>query len=66
LAHKLASFKIPESPTQAAAKAVYQIVVTPEEKKESREEAFQWLDELGEVDGVDPKRLSKTLQEIFK
>jgi hypothetical protein len=65
LAHKLASFSIPASPTQTAAKSVYQ-ALCPKANEENREESIQWLNELSDVDGADPKRVAETLQKMFK
>ena len=65
LAHKLATFSIPASPTQIAAKSVYQ-ALCPKANEENREEAIQWLNELSDVDGANPKRLAETLKKMFK
>jgi hypothetical protein len=65
LAHKLASFSITASPTQTAAKSVYQ-ALSPKANEENREESIQWLNDLSDVDGADPKRLAETLQKMFK
>ena len=64
LAHKLASFTIPNSPTQMAAKAVYQ-VISPNAKEENRKESIQSLSDMSAVEGADPKRIAETLQEMF-
>ncbi len=64
LAHKLASFTIPASPTQTAAKSIYQSI-SPKATEESRKEALQWLSELSDVSGADPKRISETLKQMF-
>ncbi|MAI34533.1 MAG: hypothetical protein CBE00_09830 [Planctomycetaceae bacterium TMED240] len=64
LAHKLASFTIPASPTQTAAKSIYQSI-SPIANEESRKEALQWLSDLDDVRGADPKRISETLKQMF-
>ena len=64
LAHKLASFTIPASPTQTAAKSIYQSI-SPKANEESRKEALQWLGELSDVKGADPQRISETLKQMF-
>lgn len=64
LAHKLASFTIPASPTQIAAKSIYQSI-SPKANEESRKEALQWLSELNDVRGADPQRISETLKQMF-
>lgn len=64
LAHKLASFAITESPAQKAAKSIYQSI-SPKANEESRKEALEWLSELAEVNGADPKRISETLKQMF-
>ncbi|MGB1813744.1 MAG: hypothetical protein ACPHJ3_00215 [Rubripirellula sp.] len=64
LAHKLASFTIPESPTQVAAKSIYQSI-SPKANEESRKEAIEWLNDLVDVRGADPKRISETLKQMF-
>ena len=64
LAHKLASFAIPASPTQTAAKSIYQSI-SPIANEESRKEALQWLSELSDVRGADPQRISETLKQMF-
>jgi hypothetical protein len=61
----LASFSITASPTQTAAKSVYQ-ALSPKANEENREESIQWLNDLSDVDGADPKRLAETLQKMFK
>lgn len=64
LAHKLATFAIPASATQTAAKSIYQSI-SPKANEESRKEALQWLSELSEVKGADPQRISETLKQMF-
>ena len=64
LAHKLASFAIPASPTQIAAKSIYQSI-SPKANEESRKEALKWLSELSDVRGADPQRISETLKQMF-
>lgn len=65
LAHKLASFAVPESPTREAAKAVYQ-AVAPKTSPEYRAESVRILEGIrGEVEGADPKRLAETVQALF-
>ncbi len=65
LAHKLATFAIPESPRQVAAKAVYQ-AISPVSDKQSRDEALTWLSEIEEIaGGENPKRIAESLRRIF-
>lgn len=65
LAHKLASFEIPNSPRQLAAKAVYQSI-SPMSDATSRREALAWLAEIEEsVGGEDPKRIADSLRTMF-
>jgi hypothetical protein len=64
LAHKLASFTIPASPTQTAAKSIYQSI-SPKANEESRKEALEWLSDLSDVRGADPQRIAETLKQMF-
>lgn len=65
LAHQLARFQIPESPTRQAAKAVYQAIL-PKATPEHREESIAWLREINEeVEGADPQRMAKTLEALY-
>ena len=65
LAHKLATFAIPGSSRQLAAKAVYHSI-SPQANAESRKEALTWLDELAQSSGEeDPKRIAECLKEMF-
>jgi hypothetical protein len=65
LAHKLASFTIPDSPTGLAAKSVYQ-AISPESNEETRKESLEWLNGMGGgVEGADPKRIVDSLQTMF-
>jgi len=64
LAHKLASFTIPASPTATAAKSVYQ-AISPKANEESRKESIEWLSGLSDIQGADPQRISETLKEMF-
>jgi hypothetical protein len=66
LAHKLATFQIPSSPTGQAAKAVYQ-AVAPKATDAHRDEAIQWLQSIdGVVEGADPKRLAETIASVYQ
>ena len=65
LAHKLASFAVPESPTREAAKAVYQ-AIAPKSSPEYRAESLRMLQGIrGEVEGADPQKLAETIQALF-
>ena len=65
LAHQLARFQIPESPTRQAAKAVYQAIL-PKATPEHRQESLAWLREINEeVEGADPQRMAKTLEALY-
>lgn len=65
LAHKLASFQVPDSPAGAAAKAAYQ-AIAPLATDEHRVEAITWLREINEeVEGVHPKRVSEAIENLF-
>ena len=65
LAHKLATFEIPESRRQVAAKAVYQFI-SPLSDKQSRDEALTWLSEIEDDFGEEnPKRIAASLRRIF-
>ncbi len=66
LAHKLATFQIPDSPTGHAAKAVYQALAT-QATDAHRDQAITWLREIdGEVEGANPKQLIKTIESIYQ
>lgn len=66
LAHKLATFSLPDgAPTSQAAKAAYQ-AIAPIATAEHRQEAVTWLHEItGEVEGADPNRLAETIKSLF-
>ena len=64
LAHKLASFTIPDSPSRKAAMSVYQWI-SPKATEDSRKEALEWLNSLGSgIEGADPKRIVESLQKM--
>ena len=65
LAHKLASFSMPDDPTTEAAKAVYQ-AISPNANEAYRDQALKWLTDIqGEVEGADPERLGETIRNLF-
>jgi hypothetical protein len=65
LAHKLASFSIPASPTTDAAKAVYQ-ALAPSATQGHREEAIAWLRQItAEVEGADLKRIADMIEQMY-
>lgn len=65
LAHKLATFQIPDTPSGQAAKAVYQ-AITPKATDAHRDQSIQWLAAIdGEVEGAHPKQLIETIQSIY-
>jgi hypothetical protein len=65
LAHKLATFSMPQSPSSQAAKAAYQSIA-PMSTDAHRQEALEWLAEIqGEAEGANPQRLSKTIRSLF-
>jgi hypothetical protein len=65
LAHRLASFNIPASPTTTAAKAAYQ-AIAPKTTDAYRAEAIDWLRQINEeIEGADPKRLADTIARLF-
>ncbi|MGI9474308.1 MAG: hypothetical protein ACR2NZ_22395, partial [Rubripirellula sp.] len=66
MAHKLATFEVPASPTGEAAKAVYQ-AVAPKSSDEYRQESITILRNIsGEVEGADSDRLADTIEALFK
>ena len=66
LAHRLATFQVPNSPTGQAAKAVFQ-AVAPKSTDAHRAEAIDWLKSIdGEVEGADPIRLAETIESIYQ
>jgi hypothetical protein len=66
LAHKLASFQVPNNPTGQAAQAVYQ-AVAPKSTDAYREEAIERLAAIdGQVEGADPVRLAETIELIYQ
>jgi hypothetical protein len=65
LAHRLATFSIPQTPASQAAKAVYQ-AVAPKSTEAYRQEAIGWLRTMdAKVDGADPSRLADTIERLF-
>jgi hypothetical protein len=65
LAHKLATFSIPDSATTQAAKAVYQ-AIAPKSSDAHRQQALQWLEDIqGEVEGADASQLAETIRNLF-
>ncbi|MFK8112118.1 MAG: hypothetical protein AB8B91_07935 [Rubripirellula sp.] len=65
LAHKLASFSMPDNATREAAKAVYQ-AIAPKATPQHRTESVGWLRAIdAEVEGVDPKRIADAIEEMF-
>lgn len=65
LAHKLATFSMPQSPSSQAAKAAYQSIA-PKSNNADRQQALEWLDGIqGEVEGANPQRLSETIRSLF-
>jgi hypothetical protein len=65
LAHKLARFEIPDSPTGQAAKAAYQAIV-PKTTPDYRAQAIDWLREITDpVEGADPQRMAETIEALF-
>jgi hypothetical protein len=65
LAHKLATFSMPNGPSAEAAKAVYQ-AISPNANEDDRDQALEWLSDIqGETEGADPQRLSETVQSLF-
>lgn len=65
LAHKLASFSVPDNATTKAAKAVYQ-AIAPKGTQAHREESVSWLREITEeVEGADPQRIADVLEQMF-
>jgi hypothetical protein len=65
LAHKLASFTISDSPTNLAAKSVYQ-AISPKSNEDTRKESLEWLNGMGGgIEGADPKRIIDSLQTMF-
>ena len=65
LAHRLATFQMPDTPTAEAAKAAYQAVV-PNTTDSFRNQAIEWLGEIeGEVEGADPSGLAETIRKLF-
>ncbi len=65
LAHKLATFSVPDNPTRQAAKAVYQ-AIAPKSSDAYREQSLQWLDQIqGEIEGADAGRVAETLRSLY-
>ena len=67
LAHRLATFEIPEGPLREASKAVYQSLL-PKTTTEHRSESVRLLRSLpeGSVDGVDPNKVIIALQSLIQ
>ena len=65
LAHKLASFQVPDGPSGKAAKAVYQ-AIAPKSTLQHREQAIAWIREIDQpIEDADAETLIQTLQSIF-
>ena len=65
LAHQLATYELPASPTTQAAKAAYQ-AIAPKATDAHRAEAIAWLREItDEVEGANPKRMADTIESLF-
>lgn len=65
LAHKLASFSIPEGPTRQASKAAFQAIL-PSINQGYREQSIDWLRQIdGEVEGADPQRVAVAIESLF-
>ncbi len=65
LAHRLATFSMPPSPSSQAAKAAYQSIA-PKSTDADRQQSLEWLAEIqGEVEGANPQRLSETIRRLF-
>ncbi|KAA1261657.1 hypothetical protein LF1_42120 [Rubripirellula obstinata] len=65
LAHRLATFQIPEGPSGEAAKAVYQMVA-PKSNAGYRTQAIGWLGDIEQpIEGADRDQLVQTLQAIY-
>jgi hypothetical protein len=65
LAHKLASFQIPDGPTRTAAMAVYQSIA-PRTTAAYRSQAIDWLRAIdAEIEAGDPNRIARTLESLY-
>ena len=64
LAHKLASFEVPNDAFSISAKAVYQSIA-PNTNQGYQDEAMEWITEIQpELDGTDKENIAATLQAL--